>query len=149
MRANRRLKASRQAERRKTIAVVAGGGVVIALALTMAITPLLDRSSSPPTLSAQTIVISMAGFSPDVLRVQAGRPIALTIVNPDSQFHADGGGWHQFAMDAIDIDVRVAPRSQQTVTLGPLAAGRYEFYCDVCCGGRANPSMRGVLEVHG
>lgn len=149
MRANRSLKASRRAETRKATAVIAGGGVVIALALTLAITPLLDRPSPPSTPSAQTVVISMAGFSPSVLKVQVGRPITLTIVNPDSQFHADGGGWHQFAIDAIDIDVRVAPRSQQTVSLGPLAVGRYEFYCDVCCGGRANPSMIGILEVTG
>jgi len=43
----------------------------------------------------------------------------------------------------------VAPHATKTVTLPALRAGRYEFYCDVCCGGRANPSMIGVLEVQG
>ena len=149
----RRRGATKGASRTTTLLLLAAGGAVILLAAVLAFVPLLNRTGAPPTSGPrtenQTIVISMAGFAPSRLTARAGRPITLTIVNPDSQFHADGGGWHQFAIDTIGIDVRVAPRSQQTITLGPLAAGRYEFYCDVCCGGRANPSMLGVLEVQG
>ena len=91
----------------------------------------------------------MAGFTPNRITVPAGQPVRLRIENPDSQFHADGGGWHQFAIDALSLDVRVAPHTTQTVALPALSVGRYEFYCDVCCGGRANPSMIGILEVRG
>lgn len=130
------------------VILFAGGGLVIAAALALALAPLL---TGPPQVATTpgAMVISMAGFSPNRIAVPAGQPVTLTLINPDSQFHTDGGGWHQFAIDTLDIDVRVAPRSQQTVSLGPLSAGRYEFYCDVCCGGRANPSMIGILEVTG
>lgn len=122
----------------------------MALALVLAVLPLVNESRLPaPTGAAQNVVVSMAGFSPNRLTVPAGRPFTVTLVNPDSQFHTDGGGWHQFAIDALGIDARIAPRSQQIVNLGPLAPGTYEFYCDICCGGRSNPSMRGVLEVRG
>lgn len=131
-------------------AALAGGGVIIVLALALAITPLLNNAPAPPASpAAQSVVISMAGFSPNRLTVPAGQPLTLTVANPDSQFHTDGGGWHQFAIDALEIDVRVAPHSRQIVTLGPLAPGKYVFYCDICCGGKTNPSMIGILEVKG
>lgn len=47
------------------------------------------------------------------------------------------------------MDVRIPPRSRTATTLRALPAGTYEFYCDVCCGGKDNPAMRGILEVTG
>ncbi|MDR5710483.1 MAG: cupredoxin domain-containing protein [Armatimonadota bacterium] len=95
----------------------------------------------------QTIEITMAGFSQPVLLARAGKPLRLQIVNPDSPYHTDGGGWHQLAIPALKVDVRVPPRSARVVEIPPAPAGEYGFYCDVCCGGKANPSMRGVLRV--
>ncbi len=132
------------------IAAVGAGVVVLVLAVGLAVVPLLRNgpgASDAP--DARTVVISMGGFTPDRVTVPAGQPATLVVVNPDSQFHTDGGGWHQFAIDTLHIDARIAPHSQQTVTLGPLPAGTYEFYCDICCGGRSNPTMRGILEVTG
>ncbi|HEY6101761.1 MAG TPA: cupredoxin domain-containing protein [bacterium] len=129
--------------------VLGGGAAVLVLAGVLALAPVLDLRPAPPPPGAQAVVISMAGFTPNRFTVLAGRPIALTIENPDSQFHTDGGGWHQFAIDDIKLDVRIAPHSTKTVTLPALSAGTYQFYCDICCGGRANPSMLGVLEVRG
>lgn len=91
----------------------------------------------------------MAGFEPARLVGRAGRDLTLTFVNPDSRFHTDGGGWHQFRIDSLGVDVKIPPSSRQAVTLRTLPAGTYEFYCDVCCGGKENPAMRGVLEVTG
>lgn len=134
----------------RTVIVLAGGGILLALAVVLAVAPFRTDSPAPSASgNTETVVISMAGFAPGHITVRAGVPVTLVIQNPDSQFHTDGGGWHQFASDPLGIDVRIPPRSQQTVTLDPLPAGNYEFYCDVCCGGRANPSMRGVLEVRG
>ena len=130
--------------------VLGGGAVVVVFAGVLALAPMLGlRSATPPASGAQTVVISMGGFTPNRFTVPAGQPITLSIENPDSQFHTDGGGWHQFAIDALKLDVRVAPHATKTVNLPALNAGRYEFYCDICCGGRANPSMIGVLEVRG
>jgi hypothetical protein len=39
------------------------------------------------------------------------------------------------------------PLSSNAATFTPVKAGVYEFYCDICCGGRANPTMQGRLIV--
>jgi peptide/nickel transport system substrate-binding protein len=36
-----------------------------------------------------------------------------------------------------------------TVTFTPDKAGTYTFYCDICCGGKANPTMNGQIVVEG
>ncbi len=95
----------------------------------------------------QVLQITMAGFSQPVITARAGQPLRLLLVNPDSPFHTDGGGWHQFAVPALGLDIRVPPRSQQVVEIPAAAPGEYEFYCDICCGGKDNPTMRGVLRV--
>jgi len=134
-------------QRWRVMLILGGAVATVAAALLLAITPLLERPSAPG-LATRTVVMSMAGFTPTTLRVPANQPITLTLVNSDSKFHTDGG-WHQFAIDALRVDVRIAPRAQQVVTLGPLRPGRYEFYCNICCGGRNNPGMVGTLEVRG
>ncbi len=98
---------------------------------------------------ARQIVVTMAGFDPPTVRVPAGGPLTVRLVNPDSQYHTDGGGWHQFRLESLNVDVRIPPRSDRTQTFAGLAPGTYEFYCDICCGGKENPSMRGVIEVTG
>lgn len=62
---------------------------------------------------------------------------------------AGGGGWHRFRIEALDLDVRIAPKSRETMNLGQLPAGSHVFYCAICCGGKENPAMRGLLEVEG
>jgi heme/copper-type cytochrome/quinol oxidase subunit 2 len=93
------------------------------------------------------IQTTMEGFIPGVIRAKAGQPIKILLVNRDSQYHTDGGGWHQFAIDELGVNAKVGPESTQLVTFTPVRAGTYEFYCDVCCGGKESPSMRGKLEV--
>ena len=47
----------------RIIAVLAGGGVIVALAVLLAVAPLLHRPAPPASPVAQTLLISMAGFS--------------------------------------------------------------------------------------
>jgi len=115
---------------------------VLAAAIFIATEPLRSRPAAIPQ-----VFVSMAGFEPRELTVPAGREFQVQFINPDTRFHTDGGGWHQFRIDGAGVDVRIPPSTQPVVTLPPLAAGTYEFYCDVCCGGKENPAMRGVLEV--
>lgn len=89
----------------------------------------------------------MGGFSPSRIQAKAGDPITLRFVNEDSQFHTDGGGWHQFAIDDLGVNVKVPPSKTQEFTFTPTTDGTFEFYCDVCCGGKENPSMVGTLTV--
>lgn len=93
------------------------------------------------------IQTTMDGFIPGMIRAKVGQPITIQLVNRDSQFHTDGGGWHQFAIEELGVNAKVGPESTQLVTFTPTRAGTYEFYCDVCCGGKESPTMRGKLEV--
>ncbi len=140
----------RRSNRRKGRAIwfVLGALAVLSVAAFLAAEPLRSRpAASEPGASVPQVYVSMAGFEPRMLAAQAGQELKVQFVNPDSRFHTDGGGWHQFRIDGVGIDVRIPPSSQPTVTLPALAAGTYEFYCDVCCGGKENPAMRGLLEV--
>jgi cytochrome c oxidase subunit II len=96
---------------------------------------------------AATIQVSMAGFSMPNVKAVAGQPLRLRLVNPDSQFHTDGGGWHQLAIPQLGVDVRVPPKGTSLVDVPAAAPGEYVFYCDICCGGKENPMMQGVLQV--
>jgi heme/copper-type cytochrome/quinol oxidase subunit 2 len=143
------------ARRRLRIGVFAAAALaVLGLAVFFVISPLSavrGPASGPatPAASAHQVVVTMAGFAPPTIRIPADRPFAVRLVNPDSQFHSDGGGWHQFRVEALNVDVRVPPKSERTQSFAGLAAGTYEFYCDICCGGKENPTMRGVIEVTG
>ena len=56
-------------------------------------------------------------------------------------------GLHDLAIPELGIDAKIAPRSDKTLDILAAAPGEYAFYCDVCCGGKENPSMQGVLKV--
>jgi len=146
---------TRKAQRRRTPKtprwLVYGTITALVLAaVALAVVPILrSRPSSEVVAGAREVVITMGGFDPAHIVEAAGKPITLTIINPDSSFHTDGGGRHQFGSDDLKLDVRIPPQSRKTITLGPLAPGRYAFYCDICCGGRTSPSMQGVLEITG
>lgn len=138
----RRIRAARSRKRAILFGVIAS----VAIGLTGYF---LWRAFAPvPTAAADVrIQTTMEGFTPPVIRAKVGQPVTIQLVNRDTQFHTDGGGWHQFAIDELGVNAKVGPESTQLVTLTPTRAGTYEFYCDVCCGGKESPSMRGRLEV--
>ena len=99
-------------------------------------------------VTAIQVHASMGGFDPPALTVKAGETIRVEFSSMDTPFHSDGGGWHQFAIDALGIDWNVGPQSSEVFEMtAPDVAGSYTFYCDVCCGGKENPSMQGTLTV--
>jgi len=90
----------------------------------------------------------MGGFEPRSLTVKAGQAVKVELASMDNSMHSDGGGWHQFAIDELGIDWKVGPLSSKVFEFtAPAAAGTYTFYCDICCGGKENPSMQGKLTV--
>ncbi len=91
--------------------------------------------------------ISMSGWQPTVVRAQRGRPVTIEIVNLDNRFHTDGGGWHNFVVEAFGVEERVPPKGVLTFTFVPDRSGEFLFYCDICCGGKDNPFMQGKLVV--
>uniref|UniRef100_UPI0040487495 cupredoxin domain-containing protein n=1 Tax=Yoonia sp. TaxID=2212373 RepID=UPI0040487495 len=105
-----------------------------------------SRLFATPTEATQ-VAISMSGFAPNALVAKAGQPIQLRLVNKDNSNHSDGGGWHQFAIEALDVDFKIAPLETAEVSFTVDTPGTYDFYCGVCCGGKANPYMHGQLIV--
>lgn len=92
---------------------------------------------------------SMSGFDIKEIRVKAGEPVTIRLTSLDNSHHTDGGGKHQWAVDELGVNVIAQPESSDYVTFTPDKAGTYTFYCDICCGGRANPTMNGQIIVQG
>jgi plastocyanin len=109
--------------------------------------PVLRQSTLSTPEATTSVAISMSGFSPNLLTARVGQRIDLQLINRDNSLHSDGGGWHQFAIDDLGLDFMVAPLSESEVSFTVDSPGTYDFYCGVCCGGRANPYMHGQLVV--
>ncbi len=105
----------------------------------------------PPPMAGNVIDVeaSMSGFDKTEIRVKAGQPVTIRLTSLDNSHHTDGGGKHQWAVDEFGVNVIAQPESSNYVTFTPDKAGTYTFYCDICCGGRANPTMNGALMVEG
>ena len=108
-------------------------------------------SGRPAPASADVIDIAanMSGFSQRVIRIRAGEPVTIRLTSLDGPYHRDGGGKHQFAVDELDVNIVAPPKGSASQTFTPTEPGTYVFYCDICCGGRANPTMSGRLQVMG
>ncbi len=95
------------------------------------------------------VAADMSGFNKDEIRVKAGQAVTIRLTSLDNSHHTDGGGKHQWAVDELDVNVVAPPEGSNTVTFTPEEPGTYTYYCDICCGGRANPTMQGILIVEG
>ena len=113
---------------------------------------LLQTAFSRPALEPMAgkvvdIAADMAGFDQTEIHLQAGEPVTIRLTSLDNEHHTDGGGKHQWAVDELGIDILAEPLSSAYATFTPETPGQFNFYCDVCCGGRANPTMQGTLIV--
>ena len=124
------------------VIVLVIGGAAIGL--------VVSRLQGPGATDTEAVQVhaSMGGFDPSALTVKAGQTVKVELISMDSSMHSDGGGWHQFAIDELGIDWKVGPESGKVFEFtAPAKVGTYSFYCDICCGGKANPSMQGTLTV--
>ncbi len=135
-------KTPRAASKKDIIILGLIGSTVLGLAVALFLVPYIRSAQSGATLE-----ISMSGWSPTVINAKNGQPVAITMINLDNKFHTDGGGWHGFTLPAFRVNERVAPKQTRTFTFTPTRAGKYVFYCGICCGGKENPFMRGKLIV--
>lgn len=106
---------------------------------------------APPPLAGNVIDVeaSMSGFDQKEIYVKVGEPVTIRLNSLDNEHHTDGGGKHQWAVDELGVDIVAQPESSNTMTFTPTKAGTYTYYCDICCGGKANPTMSGQLVVEG
>ena len=102
-----------------------------------------------PPIDGNTVDIAadMAGFTRKELRLKVGVPVTVRLTSFDNSHHTDGGGKHQWAVDELGLNLIAPPQGSRYVTFTPSKPGTYTFYCDICCGGRANPTMSGTLII--
>lgn len=105
----------------------------------------------PPPMAGNVIDVeaAMDGFDTYEIHVKTGEPVTVRLTSLDNTHHTDGGGKHQFAVDELDVDIIAPALGSSYATFTPQQPGTYTFYCDICCGGRANPTMNGLLIVEG
>ncbi|MBA3877218.1 MAG: cupredoxin domain-containing protein [Anaerolinea sp.] len=124
------------------VIVLGVGGAAIGL--------VANRLATPVAADASALQVrgSMSGLEPMALTVKAGQVVKLELTSLDTPFHSDGGGWHQFKVDELGIDFKVGPESSEVFEFtAPTTPGTYTYYCDICCGGKENPTMVGSLTV--
>lgn len=129
------------------LAVFAGVALLVAV---FAIGLVVSRLAGPAATDTTAVSVraSMGGFDPAAMTIKAGKTVRIELTSLDTSFHSDGGGWHQFAIDELGVNWKVGPQSSEVFELtAPIAPGTYTWYCDICCGGKENPSMRGTLTV--
>jgi plastocyanin len=90
----------------------------------------------PPAAEPVTVRLSSFDFTPSTIRLRAGVPVALRLVN-------SGSGGHNFAAPAFFASARIDPRSAPLIRRGAVelrsrgsaeirlvpAAGRYRLRC--------------------
>lgn len=107
------------------------------------------KPSLPEAKNTIDISADMSGFDKKEIRVKVGEPVTIRLRSLDTSMHTDGGGKHQWAVDDFNASVVAPPEGTNTITFTPTKTGEFTFYCDICCGGRANPAMQGKLIVEG
>ena len=141
-------RAAQRARHKKVRAITFGVILVTVLGLSVAllVSAFLPKTPSP---AANTIDISadMGGFNMPEIRVKAGQPVTIRLTSLDGPHHTDGGGKHQWAVDEFSVSVVAPAEGTNLATFTPDKPGTYTYYCDICCGGRANPTMQGKLIV--
>ena len=141
-------RAARQARQKEVRAIAFGLITVIVLGVSVSLLVSAFSPNTPPP-AANTIDISadMGGFNMKEVRVKAGQPVTVRLTSLDGPHHTDGGGKHQWAVDEFGASVIAPAEGSNLVTFTPDKPGTYTYYCDICCGGRANPTMQGKLVV--
>lgn len=107
------------------------------------------KAPLPVAKNVIDVSADMMGFDKPEIRVKAGEPVIIRLRSLDNSNHSDGGGKHQWAVDEFNASVVAPPQGVAMTTFTPTKPGTYIFYCDICCGGRANPTMNGKLIVEG
>lgn len=140
----------RQRRRRRRAATFAVVSVLVLGAAGYLLVKALWRPEPPPMAgNVIDIAADMGGFNRKELRIRVGESVTVRLTSLDNSHHTDGGGRHQWAVDELGVDIVAPPLGSSYKTFTPAKPGTYTFYCDICCGGRANPTMSGRLVVVG
>ncbi len=142
---------SRQINKLIRIGAFSAISVAVVVAVMVFLAPVFSTPASGITQNGNTKVITiqaaMDGFDMQTIRVKAGETVKVNLRSLDNEHHTDGAGKHQFAIDELGVNIIANPLSVSSGTFVATKAGTYTFYCDICCGGKANPTMNGKFIV--
>ncbi len=93
------------------------------------------------------IQAAMDGFDLKEIRAKVGETLTVNLRSLDTSNHTDGGGKHQFEIEELGVNIIAQPLSVNSGTFTATKPGKYTYYCSICCGGKANPTMSGELVV--
>lgn len=142
------IRAAKRARQKKFRGITFGFITVIVLGLSVSLlVSAFSPKTPPPAANTIDITADMGGFNMKEIHVKAGQPVTIRLTSLDNSGHTDGGGKHQWAVDDFKASVIAPPMGNNMVTFTPDKPGTYTYYCDICCGGRANPTMQGKLIV--
>lgn len=147
---NSRRTATKSSERRRGLMFGAVAVAILAVGGFLAFGDFAGQRGAT-TADAIGVQASMAGFTPSEIRVKAGAPVTMDFWTQDSAGHLDGGV-HTMISEELGLRVELpgaaaVSASRVAVTFTAPAPGEYEIFCDTCCGGRENPTMRGAIIV--
>ncbi len=147
------LESRRERQRKRYVSVGIFGVIVLAVlaAIGFFLAPVfIPRASGESESGGGKIVniqAGMDGFDQKENHVKVGEPLTINLQSMDNSMHTDGGGQHQFAIAELGVNLIAQPLSSNRTTFTVSKAGTYTYYCDICCGGKANPTMNGKLVV--
>ncbi|MDE3088795.1 MAG: cupredoxin domain-containing protein [Chloroflexota bacterium] len=126
---------------------------VVIVAIVYFLAPVFAPKESGITQNVNAKVINlqaaMDGFDLQEIRVKVGETVKVNLRSLDNEHHTDGAGKHQFAIEELGVNIVAQPLSVASGTFVASTAGTFTYYCDICCGGKANPTMNGKLIVEG
>ncbi len=139
---------TRQPERRiRAVAFAVIGLLVLSLAGYLLAAAFSQPALAPLAGHVIDVSANMSGFDMQEIRLKVGQAVTVRLTSQDNSHHTDGGGQHQWAVDELGVSIVAPPEGSSYATFTPDTPGAYTFYCDICCGGRANPTMQGTLIV--
>src|SRR5919112_902010 len=94
------------------------------------------RGDAPATMTVDIVAQDIL-FEPKELTIPANTDVTVNVPN-------EGAAPHNFSIDALGIDVDIAPGATEQVVIN-APAGEYEFYCNVP--GHKEAGMVGTLTV--